>query len=197
VRLESERVHNARYQNIWPSILPSNTNKKYFPGTIRTLLYCPYSKKPVKTKCYVKYSYWSIYLPKYTTFSPKNVTSLISCKWSWKEKYVITQNSISTVSILLLVSDGVWHDVHSKLWKLDQTVFFNKNQMQKYTKFTPHFGYITFSWSNYMKQMYWNTRWLIEKGVKEVTCNWKLEICCWGLLYFCIYFPSHNVCPYT
>jgi len=52
-----ERVHNARHKNTWPSILPSHENKNCFPGKVRTLLYCPYFKKSVKTKwrvCYVK-----------------------------------------------------------------------------------------------------------------------------------------------
>jgi len=57
----TERVHNARHQNTWHSILPSHKTKNCFPWKLRTLLYCPYSKKPVKTKwraCYVKLSRW-------------------------------------------------------------------------------------------------------------------------------------------
>jgi len=90
----------------------------------------------------------TIYLPKYTTFWPKNVTFLIWFKCRWKENYVffswLFRTIISAVSILLLVSDGVWHDVHFKPWKLDQTVYFNKTKCKKNAKFTPHFWYLPF-----------------------------------------------------
>ena len=51
-----ERVHNARHQNTWPSILPSHKNKNCLPGELRILLHCPNSKESIKTKwraCYV------------------------------------------------------------------------------------------------------------------------------------------------
>jgi len=51
-----------------------------------------------------------------------------------------------------------------------------------------------------MKQMY-NVAEILggysKKGVKRSNMSLEVEICCCCLLYFGIYFSSHNVCSYT
>ena len=137
-------------------------------------------------------------------FRQNNVTSLIWCKFSWKENmyssldYLEHHKKLSTVSILLLVSDGVWHDVHLKPWQLDQTVFLNKTKCNKRCKIYPKLWLSSIQLIKLHEknvQCSWNTRWLIKIVVKISKLSLEVgNLLLWSFIFRYFFFrPAMSV----
>jgi len=115
------KVHTQIHisQNTWFSILPSHKNKMCFPEMFRTLIYCPYSKKSVKTKwspALLNSLAGSIYLPKIYHFLPTNLTSLIWCKCSWNN-YVFSLDYLEHHIYSFHIASSCWRCMTWSLFK--------------------------------------------------------------------------------